>query len=334
MWWKMEYPTEVKMKLQRYTQAEDSSTRLNIQNQYFCYSLLQFPGIVFLIIIPVGAIENGETSCFNLPCRSINHLCSFSGVSMPHSAWCAFKQYLLYISLLSFPISFTQQEISSNSPALTASLMPCHSPCSLPGGSYGLVQKSWRSAMWCGMVQPAGKLGGESLAVCVHVWECGSQDPPQGTVLGGKTQVKNRHIFLVRIRKKKKCCDRWSKYLCFPQSHHLCARTKPLVLAPEDQHLQVCGCLEASHHVRPKKCSTTLGYLGTETKPCYSTTAELCVSELLPLALLAISWPGRARHICGFVWGYLPWGSPTTIQHCSRDREEPWGYAVLGILCT
>lgn len=31
----MEYPTEVKMKLQWRTQAEDSSTRLNIQKSMF-----------------------------------------------------------------------------------------------------------------------------------------------------------------------------------------------------------------------------------------------------------------------------------------------------------
>lgn len=180
------------------------------------------------------------------------------------------------------------------------------------------------------MVQAAGKLGGESLAVCTHVWECGSRDLPQGTVLGDKTHVKNRHIFPVRIRKK--CCERWSKYLCFLQSHHLCAETKLLAPVPEDQHLQVDSHLEASHHIRPRKCSTALGYLGTETKVFYSTTAQLCVSEWLPLALLAISRPERETYlwVCvglfalGFLCHILAWQLGAAGRERSRGAMQCW----------
>lgn len=87
------------------------------RKQCFWYALLQFTGRVFLIIIPVRSTKNWETPCFNLLCRSISHLWSYPGLSMLHSAWCAFGQYLLCTSLLSFPCPFVQQEISSNNPA-------------------------------------------------------------------------------------------------------------------------------------------------------------------------------------------------------------------------
>lgn len=88
------------------------------QNQFFCYALLQSScSEVFLIIIPVRSIDNWETLCFNLPCRSISHLWSYPGLSMLHSTWCAIGLYLLCTSLLFFPLAFTQQEISNNGPA-------------------------------------------------------------------------------------------------------------------------------------------------------------------------------------------------------------------------
>lgn len=174
--------------------------------------------------------------------------------------------------------------------------------------------------MWCGTVQPAGNLGGESPAVFMPVRECGSWELPQGTVLGDKTHQEQTHISCKN--QKKKCCDRWSKYLCFP---HLCAKSKPLVPAPTQVHVSH-GCLEASRHIRPRKCSTTLGYLGTETKPWYSTAAELCVSELLPLALLAISWPGRETYlwVCvGFFAMELPYHiAALRLGAAGRDRSH------------
>jgi len=107
----------------------------------------------------------------------------------------------------------------------------------------------------------------------------------------------------------------------------LCGKTKALGPAPEGQHLQVCGCLEASHHIRPRKCPAALGYLVTETKPCYSTTAELCVSELLPLALLTISWPGRETYLWVCV-GLFTMGLPHYIPALrlgARGRERSRG---------
>lgn len=134
---------------------------------------------------------------------------------MLHSAWCAFGQYVLCTSLLLFPLSFTQQDISSNSPAwldcaIHALPFSMLSPWMLLGIWSEILEISkevWHSsACWksgrrepCSVHACVKDVGAEVLcsALC---WEAKHKSKP------------DTRLLLVKITPKK-CCDRGSK--CF-----------------------------------------------------------------------------------------------------------------------
>lgn len=180
--------------------------------------------------------------------------------------------------------------------------------------------------MWWGSVQPAGNPGRESPVVGTLVWECGSWDLPLSTMLRSKTQVKTRHLLLARITQKML----W-QVKCF--AHLICVqKAKPLVPVPADQQLQVHGLPRSlpPHHI--KEMLSSPGIFVNRNQTCFSTTAELCVSEQLPLVLLAISWPGKDISVGfgGVICHGAPLPHPSIEDVWHREWEEPWGHGALG----
>lgn len=213
-----------------------------------------------------------------------------------------------------------QQEISSNSSAwldcvIHALPLSILSPWILVGTWSRILDIS--NVVWQSSVPFLLEIWEErepcSVHACVRIWELSSS-----TVhcAGRQNTSQNQTPTYCKNHTRNAVTGEVSDLLVCVQ------KAKLLMPLSADQYLQVHGCLEASHHIILRKCSTVLGYLSTETKPRFSTVAELCVSKLFPLVLLAISWPGK-RHICGGV------GSPTS-QYCGwvaqgeRGAMEHW----------